>query len=139
MCFQSTLIDELVQVLNEGSDLSLLEFAVKTLRSLGREVLDDDSIAFVRGCRSMSGSQQGNRRVIVVALDALQLTTTDHMRCCFLSGYGGFLTRVRIAACLQFTGVAEKLWPRCRPARNFFWRFIDSFARGAAKCKDRIG
>jgi hypothetical protein len=79
-------IDEFVQVLNQGSDLSLLEFAVKTLQSFDRKVLDDNPISLVRGCRSMSGSQQGNGGIIALALDALQLGATDHMRFRFHSG-----------------------------------------------------
>jgi hypothetical protein len=80
------LIDEFVQVLDERSDLALFEFAVEALQSLRREVLDDDPISLVRRCRSMSGRQQGNRRVISVTLDAIELAATDHLRLCFHSG-----------------------------------------------------
>jgi hypothetical protein len=80
------LIDEFVEILNEWSDLALLEFAVEALQSLGRKVLDDDPISLVRRCRSMSGRQQGNRRVISVTLDAIELAATDHLRLCFHSG-----------------------------------------------------
>ena len=80
------LIDKFVEILDERSDLALLEFAMQALQSLGRKVLDDDPISLVRRCRSMSGSQQGNRRVISVALDAIEFATTDHMRLCFHSG-----------------------------------------------------
>ena len=62
------LVDELVQVLNKRCDLALLELTVETLQSLGREILDDDPISLVRRCRSMGGRQQGNRRVVVLAL-----------------------------------------------------------------------
>ena len=72
------MIDEFVQVLNQRSNLSFLEFAVEPLQSLRHEILDDDPVSLVRGCRSMSGSQHGNRWVIPVALEELQLGATDH-------------------------------------------------------------
>ena len=72
------LIDELVQVLDQGSDFALLELAVEAIQPLRREILDDDPIPLVRGGRSVGGSEQGKRRVIVLALEALQLAATDH-------------------------------------------------------------
>ena len=44
------------------------------------EILDDDPVSLVRGCCSMSRSQHGDRRVILVALQAFQLAATDHLR-----------------------------------------------------------
>src|SRR5262249_39106339 len=81
------LIDELVQILDLGSHVALLEFAVEALQSLREEILDDDSIALARGCRAMSGSQQGNRRIILMVLKALQLARTDQGQPCLPAKY----------------------------------------------------
>ena len=44
-------IDEFVQVLDQGGDVALLEFAVEAFQSLRHEILDDDPILLVRGGR----------------------------------------------------------------------------------------
>ena len=69
-------------LLVEIEDAGLVEKHIAT----AGDHLFDNPISLVRGCRSMSGSQQGNGGIIALALDALQLGATDHMRLRFHSG-----------------------------------------------------
>src|SRR5262249_11223880 len=71
-------IDEPVQVLDQARHLALLELALEAVEPLRREVLHDDPVLLLRGGGSMGGGEQGQRRVIALALEPLQLGATDH-------------------------------------------------------------
>src|SRR5262249_60767828 len=69
---------EPVQVLDQARDLALLELALEAVQPLRREVLHDDPVLPVGRVRSVGGGEQGERRVIPLALEPLQLATTGH-------------------------------------------------------------